>query len=113
MGGVSSSNAAHSSLVHVMKASLMRCTVQVHTCVHVVLHAHKCTCHMNALIFSVERGKQEQEPNKLISQENAGLTSVFESTIAVRCHACGVTWLLLDKRYNALRMPHAATKVEL
>ena len=83
----------------------MRCTVQVHT--DICSTTHKC--HMNALILSVERGKQKQEPNKLISQENAGLTSVFESTIAVRCHACGVTWLLLDKRYNALCMPHAAT----
>ena len=88
----------------------MHCiSTHVYTC----STTHKCTCHMNALILSVERGKQEQEPNKLISQENAGLTSVSESTIAVRCHACGVTWLLLDKQYNALRMPHAATKVEL
>ena len=93
VGGVSSSNATRSSLVHVMKASLMRCTV--HTCTHV---------HMNLLIIAVERGQQKEEPNKLISQENAGLASVFECTITIRCNTCGVTWLLLaiDKRYSAL-----------
>ena len=69
-------------------------------------HVYTCSTthkrYMNVLILSVEGEKQKQEPNKLISQENAGLTSVFESTNAVRCHACGVTWLLLDKRFNAL-----------
>ena len=93
MVGVSSSNATHSSLVHEMHCT----STHVYTCTH--------KCHMNALIIAVERGQQKEEPNKLISQENAGLTSVSECTIAVRCHACGVTWLLLDKRYNALRMP--------
>ena len=87
----------------------MRCTACTSTHVYTCSTTHKR--HMNALIIAVERGKQKQEPNKLISQENAGLTSVFESTIAV--DVIHVVSPDFTRQTIQCTMPHAATKVEL